>query len=554
MADASYDAVIIGGGHNGLILGLYLQKAGMEVAVLERQMEIGGGCCGDEVPLPGFLANTCSTNTRVYLAPVFEDFHLKDFGVKHVFPQNGQGMVFDDETCLVTYPANPVVSEDPVTTEFNQENVDKTLKEIARFSERDAETAANFIERYQRGWGRAYRRYMFNPPAPWGEKDALEELLDDPKYGVDPRWPLMSSADLGSELYESDEMRCYFMRAVQTSTGVWPDTPLGLYNLVHSITISLSLAVPAFLRGGTHTFAHALQRALVDLGGKFFVLSEVDKVIIENGQAKGVRLVDGSEVRARKLVACNVDTNQAIFRFVGEEYVSPAVARKVKTIRYSGMQSYWAYVALHELPKYKAASFNPDCDTLPRTFQGPKDPFYLAEMWKPETYVYGIPNKLCWFSGCDDIWDPSRTPEGKHLVIIEQYCAPFRSRTEKEWRVLRRRIFDVLFEQWPIYAPNMTWDNVIDVYVDTPWETSHRNIDMIEGDAGMGAQHPFQLGRFRPIPEFAQYRLPVKNLYICSANTHPGSGVRCACGYNAYKVIAEDFGLPKPWEEKGREW
>lgn len=554
MSDATYDAIIIGGGHNGLILGLYLQKAGMEVAVLERQMEIGGGCCGDEVPLPGFLANTCATNVRVYLAPVFEDFHLKDYGLKHIFPQGGQGMVFDDETCVITYPSYLVVNEDPVTIEFNQENADKTIKEIARFSERDAETAADLIERYKRGWGRAYRRYMFNPPAPWGQKDALEELLDDPKYGVDPRWPLMTAADWSFELFESKEMQCYFMRAVQTSTGNWPDDPLGLYNLVHSVAVSFSLTPPAFIRGGTHTLAHALQRAFVDIGGKFFVEKEVDKIIIENGEAKGVRLVEGSEIRAKQLVACNVDANQAIFRFVGEEYVTPAIVRKLKTIRYSGMQGYWANIALHELPKYKAASFNPDCDVLPRTLQGPKDPGYLAETWKFESYLYGIPNKLCWFSGCDDIWDKSRTPEGKHLTLVEHYGPPCYTRSEKEWRVLRRRIFKVLFEQWPIYAPNMTWDNVIDVYVDTPWETSHRNIDMREGDACLGAQLPFQLGRFRPIPEFAQYRLPVKNLYICSANTHPSGGVRCACGYNAYKIIAEDFGLPKPWEEKGREW
>ena len=97
MADASYDAIVIGGGANGLLVALYLQDAGMQTAVFERNMEIGGGLCGDEVPLPGFLTNTCATNVRFYTTPCYEDFNLGEYGLKQIFPKAGQGMIFDDE-------------------------------------------------------------------------------------------------------------------------------------------------------------------------------------------------------------------------------------------------------------------------------------------------------------------------------------------------------------------------------------------------------------------------------------------------------------------------
>ena len=281
MPDATYDAIIVGGGHNGFILGLYLQQAGMDVVILERNQEVGGGLCGDEVPLPGFLTNTCATNVRFYIPPVYEDFHLYDYGLKHIFTETGQGMIFDDETCLVTYPLYTVADKKTGRLAPNSENREKTLKEIARFSERDAQFAANLVERYERRWHAAYMKYMFTPPTPPGVKNALEELLDDPEWGFDPKWPQMSAIELAYEWFESDEVRSYFIAGNQTSTGNWPADPMGVFLLAHAPAVVFSMVPPSLIQGGSHSVIHALARAFEDIGGEFFVEKEVSKIIIE---------------------------------------------------------------------------------------------------------------------------------------------------------------------------------------------------------------------------------------------------------------------------------
>lgn len=553
MPDASYDAVVIGGGLNGLIAGLYLQEAGMETVILERNMEIGGGLCCDELPLPGFVANTCASSVRFYSTPCYVDFNLRDYGLIQIFPTAAQGMIFDDATCIVTYATHEVINDKTGETKRSAENVEKTLKEIARFSERDAETANDLIERFEKKWHSAMREWMYTPPPPWGVKDALEKLMDDPKYGVDPRWSVMTGVELANELFESIEMRCYFLRALTTSSGNWPDDVQGVFNLLHVLALLLSLTPPATVKGGTHTVAHSMQRAFVDRGGKFFVLSEVDKILVENDKATGVRLANGTEIQAKKCIVSDVDVNQTLLRFVGEDYFDHMLLRKIKNIRYDRMSGvFWGTLAVHELPEYKAASFNSDCNAMPRTLVGPKDPFYLGEKMKVECNMNGIPSRLCWFTGPDSIWDRSRVPEGKHLLLVEQYAGNASYFSDEKWFELRREFTDVLLKDWQNYASNMTRDNLIGSYFDVAPTIMARNIAYVNCCAMGCALVPSQIGRFRPIPELSGYRMPVKNLYLCSASTHVSGGVRGTNGYNCYKVIAEDFGLRKIWEEKGR--
>ena len=113
MADASYDAIVVGGGHQGTIIACYLADAGLKTVIFERQHELGGGACGEELPLPGFLQNTCAHFTRFYGHPAYEDFDLREHGLQYVFPEHNLGMAYDDGTCLITYPAWKVV--DPIT-------------------------------------------------------------------------------------------------------------------------------------------------------------------------------------------------------------------------------------------------------------------------------------------------------------------------------------------------------------------------------------------------------------------------------------------------------
>ena len=552
MADAAYDAVIIGGGTHGLSLGCYLQNAGMSTIILERNQEMGGGLCGDEVPLPGFLSNTCAHFTRFHSHPAYEDFKLYEYGLQPIFINGpSRGVAFEDGTCIVGYTAFPVVDEKTGRTEFSAENAQKTVAEIARFSARDAETFEWIRDMWQRKWQKVWLECYFNPPEPWGVKDPIEKLIDDPEGGLDPVYQFMTVHQLAYDLFESDEMRTFLMRSAQLTCTAYFSDVIGVDQLLGVFQGCLSLRAPSLVPGGTHAIAHALQRAFSAMGGKFFVHHEVDRIIIENGRAKGVRLADGTVVEARKLVASTVDVTQTILRLVGEDYVSRKIAHRAKNIWY-GTGVLWGNVAMHEPPQYKAADFNPDIQQARSLMFGPKDPEYLRKKFQAEAYTRGFPQKLCVFTGVDSQWDKTRAPKGKHICLVEEFSAPASYFTEREWLKIKRDFFNELIQQWQWYAPNMSWDNVIGIYVDSSYDTEKRNINMREGDTAVGRIVMSQLGRFRPFPELGRYKTPIENLYITGAGTHNGVGSGRSCGYNCFKVIAEDFGLEKIWEKKGR--
>ncbi|MDI7261332.1 MAG: NAD(P)/FAD-dependent oxidoreductase [Thermodesulfobacteriota bacterium] len=553
MPDTSYDAIVIGGGHHGTIIACYLQHAGLKTVIFERQHELGGGACGEELPLPGFLQNTCAHFTRVWTHPVYTDFNLREYGLKYIFPDQNEGMVYPDGTCFVGYSAWKVI--DPVTgkEELSNENVKKTYNEIARFSKTDAETYLDILGKYQRKWRAAFREYRYSPPTPWGVKNALERLCDDPVDGIDPVYQFMTGSQIAKDLFESPELQCLFMRAIETSTGCFPGDVIGLYVFVHVIALTLSFESVSIVIGGTHTITHALQRAFSAMGGEFCVETEVDKVLVENGRAKGVRLSNGTEVEAKQLVVSDLGMPQTIFRLLGENFVTPKVARRVRNIRYDRSQIYWGNMAMHELPKYKAASFNPDIGGQPRLYMGDKDPEYLSWKYQADIFTKGFPEKWYMLAAPDSIWDKTRAPDGKHTILVEEFAPPLHLFSEKQWLKMKKEVEDLMLKQWQIYAPNMTRDNVIEAFITTPYDTVMRNIDMLDGGWAEGAMFASQADRFRPIPDLSGYRLPfLKNMYICSSNMHSGGGIARGSSYNCFKVIAEDFKLEKLWEKKGR--
>ncbi len=554
MADATYDAVIVGGGQHGLILGCYLQNAGMATAIFERQAEIGGGVCGDEVPLPGFLANTCAHWTRFYRHPAYEDFNLREMGLQYIFPDYAQGMVFENGTCIVGYPAEKIVDSATGRSEFSAENAEKTIASIARFSEEDAETARDIIDRWNRSWGQAYSECHYNPPVPWGSKNPVERLLDDPQGGIDPVYQFMTAWQIAYDLFESAEMRTFLMRSMQGCMGGMYSDVIGVDNFLLAISLALSIPASAVVIGGTHAIAHALQRAFSARGGQFFVQHEVDKIIIEDGKGKGVRLTDGTMIEAKRLVACDVDVTQMVLRLIGEEHLSRRIARRARNFCYLRGGVFWSNVAVHEPPHYKAAEFNPDCQSLPRLWVGPCDPQYMVTKFEAEAYTKGLPSKLYFNTGMDTLWDKSRAPEGKHIVLVEQYSAPTSFFTGKEWEQLKKDFTHELIQQWQWYAPNMTWDNVIDAHVHASGDYELRNINMVDGSWQVGSMMASQMGRFRPFAELSGYRTPIENVYLCSASGHYGGGIGRSSSYNCFKVVANDFGLEKIWEKKGRPW
>jgi beta-carotene ketolase (CrtO type) len=545
MSDKSYDAIVVGGGHHGLIIACYLQNAGMKTVILERMPKLGGAVTSEEGPVPGFLLNECAHWTRFYSHPAYSDFNLREKGLEYIFPEQSEAMVFDNDTCLVGYSAFRVV--DPLTgkSEFSNKNTQKTLNEIARFSRNDANTAEELLRRYQAKWRDAFRKYRFSPPTPYGVKNELEKLFDDPKDGIDPVYHYMTSQQIAYDLFESEELRTLFMRAAMTSVGCTPDDVLGPYIFLHNIGLVLSWEPAAIPLGGSQRISDALEKAFTEMGGEYFTNAEVTKLVIKNGVAKAARLKDGSEIAVKQVVASDLGAYQTICQLIGEEHVSSKIMRRVNNIRHNRHNPVWAQFAVYELPRYKAACFNSDCGTQPRLYIGPRNADYMATRYCAEILVNGIASRLFMFTAADSVWDKSRTPKGKHLLAVEEFTVPTRLFQPSEWERIRNEFTASIIRNWQEYAPNMTPDNVIASKVVTPYDIENRHINMRQGSIASGDLLLSQQDRFRPIPELFNYRTPVKNCYLCSAAAHSGMGTGRGSSFCCYQAIAEDLGLSK---------
>jgi beta-carotene ketolase (CrtO type) len=542
MADARYDAVVLGGGHHGTIIACYLARAGMTVAVLERAGRIGGGASTVPGPAKGFLQNSCAHWTRFYGHPAYRDFDLHGEGLRYVFPEGNEAMVFDDGSSFVGYSAWRVV--DPVTgrQERSDENIELTHQQIKRFSERDADAYLRLLEQYERYWKPAFARHRFTTPPGWGEADALEELLAIPDSGMEPVHQFMSLSALAYDFFQSAELRTLFMRAATTSTGCFGDDPPGLQGLAHNLPLVLSFEPAAIAIGGTQAITDALVSAGRKLGAEYHTRAEIGRITVEGDRATGVELVDGTRIGA-DLIVSSLGVPQTVLRLLADVDVSPRLTEKIGNISYDRGQLMWANVALHDPPEYRARADNPDIGPQPRLYWGPKDPDHYSTRYKAEIYLDGLARRTFALTSCDTYWDPSRAPEGKHVVGVEEFGAPVRLFSRDDWKDIERRFEKQLIEQWRDYAPNMTPDNVIGIRLFSPRDIFNGHPDMVEGGYSAGATVAWQLGRFRPIPELSGYRMLLDNVYNCSSNLHSGSGIGRGSSYNCWQTIARDLAL-----------
>jgi len=541
--DVSYDAIVVGGGHHGLIIACYLQKAGLKTAIFEKRAKLGGAVITESGLMQGFIINPLAQGASFSTHPSYRDFSLAEKGLKFIYPEQRQAIVFDNDTCLVGYPAFKVVDSGSGKAEYSEENVQKTLNEIARFSQKDAETAQELLRRYRAKWQVAFSKYRSSPPTPWGKKNELEKLCDDTKDGIDPVYQFMTCQQIAYDLFESEELRIFFMRAAMTSSGLNPQDILGINWFIHTLSTILSWGAVSIPVGGVGKVSEALQKAFLELGGEVFVSSEVSRLIIQDGKATGIELKNGSVIEAKQLVASDLSAYQTVCQLIGGDHVSPKIFRRIKNITYDRHLPVWAIFAVNELPKYKAACFNPDCGLQPRLFTAVRNAEYFATKYSAETLLNGIASRLSLFMHMDTIWDRTRAPEGKHIIAVEEFAPPARLLSPSQWKQFRIDFEEAVINEWQQYAPNMGRDNVIAARVVTPYDIATSLVNLHEGSVDAGSLIVSQIDRFRPIPEMYDYRTPIKNVYICSASTHPGGGVGRANSYLCFQTIAEDFKL-----------
>jgi beta-carotene ketolase (CrtO type) len=545
LSDARYDAVVAGGGHHGTIIACYLARAGLSVCVLESTPHFGGGACTSEGPAPGYLMNHCSHWTRFYGHPAYRDFDLAGEGLRYVFPEQNEGMIFDDGSSLVGYSASRVVDPDTGRQERSDENVQRTFEQIARVSQRDAETYISLLDVYDRHWKRAFRRHRFSPPPPWGTPDALEQLIEVPDSLIEPVHQLMTLRQLAFDFFESTELRILFMRAATTSTGCYPDDVPGLQGLIHVLPLALSFEPAAIAVGGSQAITDALMSAGRKMGVEYLSSAEADRIVVEGGRATAVELADGSRIDA-DIVVSDLGLPQTVLRLLRDLDVDERLARRIGNIHYDRGQLLWANIAIDEPPRYLAEDGNPGVGEQPRLYWGPKDIDYLTLRYQPEIFTEGFARRPYVLCSVDSLWDETRAPAGRHIVGVEEFAAPRRLFSDAAWRDVKERFMDNLLREWQRYAPNMTRENVVASRVYGPDDIERLRPDMAQGGYSAGSTIASQLGRFRPVPGVGGYRLLLENLYNCSANVHSGPGIGRGSSWICFQQIARDLALEAP--------
>jgi phytoene dehydrogenase-like protein len=533
-----YDAIIVGGGHLGLTLGAYLQRAGMEVAIFERRQEEGSAVFTSECTAPGFMHNLHAQYMEfMEWMPFYQDFELEKLGSRLLFPEAQAGIAFSDGR--------------PPIILYNTENFERTRQSVAVYSKHDADT---FVDLRQKALDAedAFCDFWYNPPEQPSEEDpdpantlgiAFMEILGLPRH-----YSKGSSKSLIDSLFETPELRALLYRMSVEWGAPVEMMNMGAVALMGLFFISLNWRLCV---GGTHTLAHAMVMAGVREGMDFYETSEVTKILIKNGKAVGVRLANGTEVEATKLVASNADLKQTLLGMVGEEHLSPLWVKRTKDFKI-GPSCVLACtgLALHEAPIYRSARHNPDINKTFYTVVGFDTPEEILEYCQDAENgrIPRIPGAGIWVNS---LWDPSYAPPGKHSLCGWFFFPKASTHTREEWEEVRTTYNDRFIERYSRWAPNMTRKNVIADYFYTPLDQQDE-MRLMEGDFMNGAIRPDQMGYTRPFPEASMYRTEIENLYLCGPYMHPTGGVSCGPGYNAFKVIAEDFGLDKFWEENYR--
>ncbi len=519
MAAEKHEVVVIGGGHNGLIVAAYLAKAGVDVCVVEMKDEVGGGVITKELTLPGFKHDPASVMHGMISAnPLIhrDELGLKSkYGLNYLFHDKEFAVIFPDDRALVFY-----------------RDIDKTCESISRFSQRDAEAYRKFNKAATQML-RIASVAMFSPPPSWGTMMSLFDASEEGREFL--RIVLSSAIDVVEDWFESDEMKIALSRfASEVMVGPHEKGTGNAMFFVASLH-TWGWGMPA---GGSGELTRALAALIGDSGGTIKVSSPVKSVKVERGEAKGVILESGGEIMATKAVVSNVNVKQLFLNMLKPEELPTGLPDRVRRIKPATFSALNQAFALNEPPKYKAGQ---EVDTA---FFAECAPYPLEEFLRAfEEYSYGIPNTKLPVLVTPTVIDPSRAPKGKHTLYLYHY-EPYNLKDggPSRWDEIKQEIADSVLETARKHITNLGGDNILGRWIMSPLDIERYFPSMLAGDIGHIGQFLTQFFAHRPLAGLGQYRTPIGKLYLCGASTHPGLGVS-GSGRATVQVIMEDLGI-----------
>jgi phytoene dehydrogenase-like protein len=524
MGGDAYDGIILGTGHNALVLQAYLCRCGLKIVSLDRAAVAGGGLATVENPRqPGFLHNTHSFFHRALTAmPWYRDLEVERHGARYIEPELNVALILRDGRSLQWW------------TDF-----EKTYKSFAQFSRRDADSLRRWREEFQPIVRQILIPEAQSPPLPIQQR---EELLNRSRLGR----RLLEVSRLSPLEFVEREFENDVVRAGLLFFNGLREVDLRLSGFGHSIPALLaSERMAQMCVGGSARLAEALVGDIRQHGGEVRTSVEPRSILVRGGKARGVELANGERIEARGFVASGLNPQQTFLKLIDADAVPRTLRDEAAKFQYNLLAPLFALnIALREPPQYSAAKSDPAIDNAFMVILGLERFGQFHEI--VAAHERGeIPDTVMW-GACPTRFDPTQAPAGGHTAFMWEKL-PYRVHGDpRQWEKIANQHADQLLRLWTQYAPNLE-GATLDTFARTPLDTECTLPNMQAGDLLVGAFANGQVGENRPFAGAGRYRTTIDGLYLCGGSTHPGGNITGLCGYNAARVIAADLGCRIWW-------
>jgi len=525
---SNYDAIIIGAGHNGLVTAAYLAKAGYRVLVLERR-ELVGGCCITEELWPGFKVSTAAYVNSLLRPEIIQDLELKKYGFEMLPRSPSSFTPFPDGRYLMMGPDKAM-----------------THNEIAKFSKKDAEAYPKYEDMLTRVADFLEPMLTQTPPNPFsmnlgnlwqlgkigwnfkamGEGVAGEavEILTGAARPILDRW------------FESEQLKATIATDAVIGAFAPPSHPGTAYVLFHHVMGECNgvRGVWGYVRGGMGTVSNSIASAAKSYGTEIRTNADVGKILVKDGYAYGVALKDGTEFLSSRVIS-GADAHVTFVKLMDAKDLPAEFLSAINRIDYSSA-TVKINVAVDRPPQFKC---------LPGEGIGPQhhgtmhicpDQDYIEHAYDDAKYGRWSRNPMIECTMATAL-DNTLAPPGKHIVSLFVQYAPYHLK-DTTWEVEKDKFADRCFDIVEEYAPGFKSSVLHRLVIPPP--DMERMWGITGGNIMQGSMSLSNMASFRPAAGYANYRTPVKGLYMCGAATHPGGGVMGACGLNAAREILRD--------------
>jgi phytoene dehydrogenase-like protein len=520
------DIVIIGGGHNGLVAAFYLAKAGFKPLIIERREQVGGSAITDEFH-PGFRCSTLAHTAGPLRPEIVRNLQLEKHGLRLITPLVSVTALSPDGQALSLY-----------------QDAKQSAQEIAAFSKKDAAKYEAFQESLGK-MGKVIAEALATTPPDidhpsggdlWsmlktgrairnlGKKDMFRLL----------RWGPMAVADLAAEYFETE-----LLRAVVAARGIF-GTFLGPWSAGSSLVLLIRAAGDARPAGSAHLAAggmgaltQAMASAAKAAGAEIRSGVEVIEIRVKDGAATGVLLSTGEEIAAKAVVS-NADPKRTLLKLIDSTHLSPDFVQKLQHYRGNGTVAK-VNLALSGLPNFTAIK-NGNTNALKGRIHIGHEIDYLERAF--DESKYGNFSRQPYLEAMiPSLTDPTLAPDGKHVMSIYMQYAPYK--LKGDWESQRKELGQTVVKTLAQYAPNLP-ELILTHQIITPLDLEEK-YGLTGGQIFHGDLALDQFFTMRPLLDWARYRTPIQNLYLCGSGTHPGVGLTGGSGANAAREILKEL-------------